>query len=100
MTAQLAQPMTINPQELTSLLEPLIRKVIREELAQVTVRRPDVLHLRADSPLREDHKVWGGDQDSCEQAALLRSIREELAPYVVQAMDVATSEEDWEALLG
>lgn len=118
MTAQLAQPMTINPQELTGLLEPLIRKVVREELAQVAVRRPDIFYLRSDSPLREDLvdildrkqqgeirlysqlKVWGEDEDSREQAALLRTIREDLAPYTVQAMEVAASEEDWEAILG
>jgi hypothetical protein len=90
MTTQFAQPMTINPQELTGFLEPLIRKVVREELAQIVIRRPDVFYLKADSPL----KVWGEDEDSREQAALLRTIREDLAPCVVQAMEVAANEED------
>jgi hypothetical protein len=54
MTTQFTQPMTINPQELTGFLEPLIRKVVREELAQIVIRRPDVFYLKADSPLRDD----------------------------------------------
>ena len=99
-------------------LEPLIRKVVREELAQIVIRRHDVFYLRADAPLREDLvdilnrkeqgetrlysqlKVWGEDEDSREQAALLQTVREDLAPYVVKAMEVAANEEDWEAILG
>lgn len=46
------------------------------------------------------HKVWGEDADSREQAALLTTVREELAPYVVQAIAVAAREDDWEAILG
>jgi hypothetical protein len=116
MTTQFAQSISINPQELTGFLEPLIRKVVQEELAQIVIGHPDVFYLKADSPLRDDLvdilnrkqqgeirlysrlKVWGEDEDGREQAALLRSIREDLAPYVVQAMDVAANEEDWEAI--
>jgi len=48
------QPMTIGIPELAGLLEPLIRKVVREELAQMVSRRPDTFYLKADSPLRDD----------------------------------------------
>jgi hypothetical protein len=48
------QPMTIGIPELAGLLEPLIRKVVREELAQMISRRPDTFYLKPDSPLRDD----------------------------------------------
>ena len=48
------QPMTIGISELAGLLEPLIRKVVREELAQMVFRRPDTFYLKPDSPLRDD----------------------------------------------
>ncbi len=54
MTVQSSQAEAPNYQELASLLEPLIRRVVREELAQVAVKRPDVFYLKPDSPLRED----------------------------------------------
>lgn len=44
----------ISLQELSNVLEPLIRKIVREELAQITIRRPDVFYLKPDSPLRSD----------------------------------------------
>lgn len=44
-------------------------------------------------------KAWGEDEDSREQAALLRSVRDELAPYAVRALDIAAREDDWEAIL-
>jgi hypothetical protein len=46
--------MTIGIPELAGLLEPLIRKVVREELAQMVSRRPDTFYLKPDSPLRDD----------------------------------------------
>ena len=54
MGIQSSQAEAMSYQELASLLEPLIRRVVREELAQVAVRRPDVFYLKPDSPLRED----------------------------------------------
>jgi len=54
MTVQSSQAEAINYQELARLLEPLIRRVVREELAQVAVKRPDVFYLKPDSPLRAD----------------------------------------------
>jgi hypothetical protein len=54
MGIQSSQAEVMSYQELASLLEPLIRRVVREELAQVAVKRPDVFYLKPDSPLRED----------------------------------------------
>ncbi|MEI2692950.1 MAG: hypothetical protein V9H69_25850 [Anaerolineae bacterium] len=54
MTVRSSQAEAANCQELARLLEPLIRRVVREELAQVAVKRPDVFYLKPDSPLRED----------------------------------------------
>lgn len=54
MTVQSLQPATINSQELAVVLEPLIRKIVREELAQVATKRPDIFYLKPDSPLRDD----------------------------------------------
>ena len=48
------QPVTIGIPELAGLLEPLIRRVVREELAQMVLRRPDTFYLKPDSPLRDD----------------------------------------------
>ncbi len=54
MTTQSAQAQTINSQDLAGLLEPLIRRIAREELTHVVVKRPDVFYLPEDSPLRDD----------------------------------------------
>lgn len=54
MAVQGSQAGTITYQELTGVLEPLIRRIVREELAQVAVKRPDVFYLEPDSPLRAD----------------------------------------------
>lgn len=54
MTVQSIPAQAINPQDLPGLLEPLIRRIVREELAQIAVKRPDVFYLPKDSPLRDD----------------------------------------------
>jgi hypothetical protein len=54
MTVQSIPAQAISPQDLSGLLEPLIRRIVREELAHVAVRRPDVFYLPKDSPLRDD----------------------------------------------
>ena len=54
MTTQSMQTVTVNFQELTGVLEPLIRRIVREELTQVAIRRPDVFYLEPDSPLHDD----------------------------------------------
>jgi len=57
-------------------LESIIRRVVREELAQILVKEPDTFYIAPDSPLYEDmqeilhrraqgmvklhsHEVWG-----------------------------------------
>jgi hypothetical protein len=45
---------TIMYQELTGVLEPLIRRIVREELAPVVANRPDVFDLEPESPLHAD----------------------------------------------
>ncbi len=54
MAIQASQTEIITVQELTGVLEPLIRRIVREELAQAAVKRPDVFYLEPDSPLRAD----------------------------------------------
>ena len=54
MTTPSSQVEISSYQELASVLEPLIRKIVREELAQVALKRPDVFYLKPDSPLRAD----------------------------------------------
>jgi hypothetical protein len=43
-------------EELTELLEPIIRRVVREELEDFAVREPRVFYLEPGSPLYEDMK--------------------------------------------
>ncbi|MCP4702138.1 MAG: hypothetical protein GY862_35550 [Gammaproteobacteria bacterium] len=40
--------------ELLKALEPLIRQVVREELAEVVSRSPEYFYLEANSPLYQD----------------------------------------------
>lgn len=45
---------TVNEEQLENLLEPLIRRVIREELSRVVHKEPGVFYLRPEMPLYED----------------------------------------------
>lgn len=54
MTTQTPQVVDISVEELVGLLEPLIRRVIREELLEIATDTPDVFYLDPDSPLYED----------------------------------------------
>ena len=54
MPTQSMPAVTIDFQELAGVLEPLIRRIVREELAQVAIKRPDVFYLTSDSPLHDD----------------------------------------------
>ncbi len=47
---------TINLDELQRILEPLIRRIIREELEKVAQRAPYTFHLEPGAPLYEDMK--------------------------------------------
>ncbi len=46
--------MTLSQDELQHLLEPLIRRVIREELLRVATQQPDVFFLHPEMPIYED----------------------------------------------
>jgi hypothetical protein len=54
MTVQTHQTISVDPADLSNLLEPLIRRVVREELARVVAIQPKTLHLKPDSPLYQD----------------------------------------------
>jgi hypothetical protein len=54
MTVQTRQTIVIDPADLSNLLEPLIRRVVREELARVVTTQPKTFHLKPDSPLYQD----------------------------------------------
>jgi hypothetical protein len=41
-------------EELANVLEPLIRRVVREELAQFVVNAPETFYLKPGSPLLND----------------------------------------------
>lgn len=45
---------TISIKERVNVLEPLIRRVVREELSEVTEKRPNIFYLEPDTPLYED----------------------------------------------
>jgi len=45
---------TIRVEELVNILEPLIRRVVREELSEVIEKKPDIFYLEPGTPLYED----------------------------------------------
>jgi hypothetical protein len=49
-----SQRITISPDELQQLLEPLIRRIIREELFKVTQQTSNIFFLSPDMPLYKD----------------------------------------------
>ncbi|MBI3763092.1 MAG: hypothetical protein HY260_14685 [Chloroflexi bacterium] len=44
----------VNPKELARVLEPLIRRIVREELTRAVTQRTKILRLKPDSPLYDD----------------------------------------------
>lgn len=44
----------IGPEELTKMIEPIIRRVIREELNRIIGTNPDIFYLQPDMPLYQD----------------------------------------------
>ena len=54
MTTQIPQTINMSAEELVNMLEPLVRRIVREELTRLVAKEPDVFHLDADSPLYED----------------------------------------------
>jgi hypothetical protein len=49
-----SQKITVSKEELQHVLEPLIRRVIREELSRVVQQEPGVFFLRPEMPLYKD----------------------------------------------
>lgn len=45
---------TISPEELSKILEPIIRRVVREELDRIIGMNPDIFHLQQGMPLHDD----------------------------------------------
>ena len=45
---------TINAKELAHVLEPMIRRIVREELTRVVTQQTKVFRLKPDSPLYDD----------------------------------------------
>jgi len=54
MTIKAQQTVEMSVEELTSVLEPLMRRIVREELAQFAAREPEIFYLEPDSPLYKD----------------------------------------------
>ncbi|RLC14436.1 MAG: hypothetical protein DRI57_14450 [Deltaproteobacteria bacterium] len=45
---------TVSVEELVNILEPLIRRVVREELAEATEKKANIFYLEPNMPLYED----------------------------------------------
>jgi len=54
MATQISPKITVSAEELGALIESVVRKVVREELAQLLAGQPRTLRLKEDSPLYED----------------------------------------------
>ena len=50
----MTQTENINTKDLASTLEPMIRRVVREELLNVLQKNADIFHLTPDMPLYND----------------------------------------------
>jgi hypothetical protein len=48
------QQNSVKTEEIAKVLEPLIRRVIREELARIIKEKPDTFYLDPDMPLYKD----------------------------------------------
>jgi hypothetical protein len=44
----------VTADDLTRIMEPLIRRIIKEELERMAKRRPEVFYIKPDMPLYED----------------------------------------------
>ncbi len=52
----MTQPQQLSANEIAKALEPLIRRIIREELTRITKKEPDIFHLTPEMPLYKDMK--------------------------------------------
>ena len=50
----MSQTEKINPEDLASTLEPMIRRVVREELLNILKKNPEIFQLTPDMPLYDD----------------------------------------------
>ena len=50
----MSQAENINTKDMVNTLEPMIRRVIREELLNVLKKNPDIFQITPDMPLYED----------------------------------------------
>jgi hypothetical protein len=50
----MSQPQQININDLAKTLEPLIRRVVREELTRIIKKEPDIFWLDPEMPLYKD----------------------------------------------
>ena len=46
----------IKTEDISKILEPLIRRVVREELIRITQKRPDIFYIDHEMPLYNDMK--------------------------------------------
>ncbi|HEY85118.1 MAG TPA: hypothetical protein G4N96_08425 [Chloroflexi bacterium] len=54
MTIQEAQVMAVDIEKLASQLEPMLRRIIQEELLQLAAKNTNLFYLEPDPPLYED----------------------------------------------
>ncbi|MFH0724971.1 MAG: hypothetical protein V2B19_01210 [Pseudomonadota bacterium] len=47
---------SITAEDISKILEPLIRRVVREELGRITQKHPDIFYLEPGMPLYNDMK--------------------------------------------
>ncbi len=50
----MSQTENINTKDLANMLEPMIRRVVREELLNILKKNPEIFQLTPDMPLYED----------------------------------------------
>jgi len=44
----------IKNEDISNILEPLIRRIVREELIRITQKRPDIFYIAPEMPLYKD----------------------------------------------
>jgi len=50
----MSETQNVNVKELANTLEPMIRRIVREELKRVLKKEPDIFQLTPEMPLYED----------------------------------------------
>jgi precorrin-6B methylase 1 len=57
MSTHLQSNKAVDAKKLAKALEPMIRKIVREELARVAAKKPNIFYLESGSPLYSDMQV-------------------------------------------